>query len=116
MIRLVYKAVCNYLQIPLGGGSGVSFNFDIGDFSRTYDLHAMQVTSCLKMLELENMITLSDAFFIPSRVKIIMSIIDFYNFQVRSQHDLFIKTLLRSYEGLYDNYVNINESGHCPQG
>ena len=111
MIRLVYKAVCNYLQIPLGGGSGVSFNFDIGDFSRTYDLHAMQVTSCLKMLELENMITLSDAFFIPSRVKIIMSIIDFYNFQVtHPEHDLFIKTLLRSYEGLYDNYVNINES------
>ena len=110
-IRLVYKAICNFLQIPLDGGAGISYDFDLAAFARTYDFNAFMVMACLKMLELENMLSLSESFYIPSRVKIIMSHNDFYNFQVLNpEFDILIKTLLRSYEGLYDNYVNINES------
>ena len=108
---LVYKAICNFLQIPLDGGAGISYDFDLAAFARTYDFNAFMVMACLKMLELENMLSLSESFYIPSRVKIIMSHNDFYNFQVLNpEFDILIKTLLRSYEGLYDNYVNINES------
>ena len=109
-IKRVYQALANYLQVPSGSGKGVSYDFDISSFSETYNLNTTLVYNALHILELEGLIALSDAIFIPSRIKILLDHRDLYDFQVKNKkYDDFIKIILRSYDGVFDNYTNIKE-------
>lgn len=109
-IKRVYQALANYLQVPSGSGKGVSYDFDISSFSETYNLNTSLVYNALHILELEGLIALSDAIFIPSRIKILLDHRDLYDFQVKNKkYDDFIKIILRSYDGVFDNYTNIKE-------
>lgn len=109
-IRQTYQALANYYQIPAGSSEGVTYDFDIADFCDNYKLHAITVFNSLKFIEREGYISLTDAVFQPSRIKLEMNREDLYKFQISNpKFDVFIKLLLRSYSGLFDNFVKINE-------
>lgn len=109
-IRQTYQALVNYYQMPSGSGQGVTVNFDIVHFCDTYKLQPIIVFNSLKFIEREGYISLTDAVFQPSRIKLEMNREDLYKFQLSNTSiDIFIKLLLRSYSGLFDNFVKINE-------
>jgi ATP-dependent DNA helicase RecQ len=109
-IRTTYQALANYFQLATGSGMGVTFNFDISAFCDNYKLQAITTFNCLKFIEREGYITLSDALYKPARIKIEVNREDLYKFQVsNSAYDFFIKILLRSYSGLFDEFVKISE-------
>lgn len=109
-ISLTYQAICDYLQVPVNAKPDRSFDFDIISFVKRYNFDAFKTLSCLKILEQSNLIVLSEAFYEPSKIKIICSHETLYKFQVENEKlDAFIKFLLRSYGGLFDNYVRLNE-------
>ena len=119
MIKDVYKAIGNYLQLAVGSGKDASFDFDLFEFSRNFNFKAVQVYNSLKFLEREAYLQLNESFGVPSRVHFIMNREDLYRFQVEhNSYDNFIKLLLRSYSGVFTEYVKINEkelsdrSGH----
>jgi ATP-dependent DNA helicase RecQ len=110
IIRKVYGALCNYLQLPSGSGEGLSFDFDINTFVKNFKLDAFTVTSVLKILEQEELINYSEQFFSPPTVvfntdKITLESIE----QSYPQYDNVVKGLLRSYEGIFDFPSIINE-------
>jgi ATP-dependent DNA helicase RecQ len=110
-IRDIYTALCNYLQIPVGSGKGQQYDFEIGAFLHSYRLSAMVSHSALQVLSREGYIALTDAYDNPSRVMFRVGRDDLYNFQVRQEvFDGFIKLLLRSYSGLFSQYVKIDEA------
>ncbi len=110
-IRIVYQAVANFLQVPIDMGMGVSYDFDLTKFIASYDLNPVTVLSCLKHLETEGLISVTDAVLIPSRIHFRINNIELYNYQVTHPiHDALIKTILRSTEGVFDDFVRINES------
>jgi ATP-dependent DNA helicase RecQ len=109
-IRQTYQALCNYYQVPAGSGEGSTFSFDISAFCDQYKLQAITVFNSLKFMEREGYISLSDAFFVPSRIKLETNRDDLYKFQISNPaFDPFIKMLLRNYAGLFDNFEKINE-------
>lgn len=109
-IKKVYHAISNFLNVPTGSGSGVSYNFNITEFCNYYKLNPMLVFSCIKILELEDYITVSDAFYLPSRIHFTVTNMELYKFQVEHPaYDHFIKTILRSYEGVFDDFIKIYE-------
>ncbi len=76
-----------------------------------YDLPIHETYNCLKVLELQGLIELTDTIALQSRVHIIAHRDQLYEFQVKNPPlDHFIKILLRSYEGLFDDFVYIQES------
>ncbi len=110
-IREVYMALCNYLQVPLGSGKGQQYDFELGEFLHRYRFNAMVAHSALNILAREGYLALTDAFNNPSRVKFRVERDGLYNFQVKyAGFDGFIKLLLRSYSGLFSQYVRIDES------
>lgn len=110
LIKSVYNALGNYLNIAVGSGEGTSREFDIGAFVKTYNLSVIPAFNALKILEEAGYISLSEGVYIPSRLKFVVKQFDLYNFQVQHPSmDKFIKTVLRSYGGLFDNFVKINE-------
>lgn len=110
-IKQVYQAIGNHYQLATGSGEGELFNFDMNDFCTKYNLHAITVFNALKLLEKEEYVTLTDAIYQPSRIHFNLNKEELYKFQVVNiQLDGFIKLLLRSYTGLFDGFVKINEN------
>lgn len=109
-IQQVYHYLANYYQIAYGAGKGLFFDFDIVEFSKKYTLDLLQTLSALKFLERDGWISLSEAVYIPSRFKFEVDFQDLYKFQVQSaKYDPIIKAVLRTYGGVFDFYVPINE-------
>jgi ATP-dependent DNA helicase RecQ len=109
-IRRVYQALSNYYQVPVGANVDRSFDFDIIDFCKKFTLEAMVVYPALRILEQCDLIALTESFYEPSKIKFQLGQGSLYKFQVEHPNqDVFIKLLLRSYGGVFDGYVSINE-------
>ena len=110
LIKRIYQALGNYLKIPVGGGKNISFDFNIADFASTFKFNLNAVFSSLKILEHEGYIALTDELNNPSKIKFLLSRDDLYKFQVANAgFDAFIKLLLRSYTGIFTEFVGIDE-------
>ncbi len=110
LLREIYRALFNYLQIPVGGGKGASFDFILGAFLSKNRYSAVTVTSALKILSREGYFEISDEINNPSRIHFTVSRDDLYKFQIKNpKFNAFIKLLLRSYTGLFSQYVSFDE-------
>ncbi|MCG8412323.1 MAG: RecQ family ATP-dependent DNA helicase [Bacteroidales bacterium] len=109
-IKAIYQALANYFKIPYGGGKGMSFDFIISDFAKNYNFNVLNIFSSLKFLQREGYIILSDEFNSSSKIHFTANREDLYKFQIaNAKYDNFIKLLLRSYTGLFSEYVKIDE-------
>ncbi len=109
-IRDCYQKIADYFHIAVDTAEGESFEFDINDFCERYNLKIYKTYNILKYLEKEEFIKLTDSIHSPSKLHFIVDNTELYRFQVANVHyDSFIKLLLRSYSGLFENYVTINE-------
>ncbi|MEC5147265.1 ATP-dependent DNA helicase RecQ [Chitinophaga sp. 212800010-3] len=109
-IREVYQAIVNYLQVPVGSSEGLYYDFDINDFARTFQLNLTMAYSALRLLEQEGILQLSESVFLPSRAEFITNKDTLYEFEnAYPVLEEIIKTLLRTYEGIFDNPVPIYE-------
>lgn len=110
-IKAVYQALGNFFQLAVGTGKNTSFEFDISTFCQNYNFPLPTTYNSLKFLEKEGYIVLNETINVPSKVHFGTNKMDLYKFQVENKHyDNFIKTLLRSYSGLFTDFVNIYES------
>ncbi len=109
-IKRVYEALGNYYQIPVGGAKNQAFDFNLSDFVSRYHFNVMIAYNSLKFLEREGYIELTEDFHNPSRVHFTVSRDQLYKFQIaNAQFDAFIKLLLRSYTGLFSEFVPVFE-------
>ena len=109
-IKSIYQALGNYFQIPYGGGKFMSFDFNISDFAKNYNFNIMTIHSSLKFLQREGYIVLTDELNSKSKLHFTTARDDLYKFQIaNAKFDGFIKLILRSYTGLFSDFVNIDE-------
>ncbi|WP_159638977.1 RecQ family ATP-dependent DNA helicase [Sphingobacterium composti Ten et al. 2007 non Yoo et al. 2007] len=109
-IQQVYHHLGNHYQIAYGAGKGITVDFDLVEFAKKYKLDVLPTMSALKFLERDGWLSLSDAVFIPSRFKFEIDFQELYKFQVEvAKYDPLIKAILRTYGGVFDFYVPINE-------
>ncbi len=110
-IMRTYRALTNYFQLALGSKMGEPAPFDIKAFAKKYDLPAITTYHCLKILEYFEYISLTEAVFSPSKLQIRVGSQALYSFEVgHPKFENLLQLLLRSYEGLFDQYVRINEN------
>lgn len=109
-IKNIYQCLVDYLQIPVGIGEGSYYDFNLNEFVKNFKLDAYVVISTLKMLAQEGYISFNETVFLPSKVCFTTSKELLPDFEKsHSQFEPIIKCLLRTYEGIYDNTVSINE-------
>jgi ATP-dependent DNA helicase RecQ len=109
-IKDTYEALCNYLQVPLGSGKDNVFDFNMYDLVSKFRLPVIETYNSLQFLQREGYMEFTEEINNPSRVHFIVSRDDLYKFQVANESfDGFIKLLLRSYTGMFSEFVPINE-------
>ena len=111
VIREVYQALGNYFQLAVGGGEGQSYDFDLAQLAKTYDLEPRAVYHSTKVLAQSGWIWLSEAVFVPSTLQVIVGKEALYDFQLRNRNfDRLLKTILRSYQGAFTQPVHLKEA------
>jgi ATP-dependent DNA helicase RecQ len=109
-VKLVYHHLGSYFQLAYGTGEGISFDLDLGNFCTKYKLDPTKTINALKFLEQDEYLAFNESVFLPSRFRFEVFNEQLYNFQIQnSSWDPFIKTLLRSYGGSFENYVRLRE-------
>lgn len=110
VIRQIYRALGNYFQIPVGGAKNQVFDFNVGDFASRYSKSIMVIYSSLKILQMEGYIELTEEIFNPPKVKFLTGRDELYRFQLANEDfDAFIKLILRTYTGVFTEFVTIYE-------
>lgn len=110
-IRKVYQAICNYFQLPSGSAQGDYFDFDLSDLVKKFKLDSWKVVYSLKALEQDGWLAFNEQVFLPSTVQFSIEKNALYQFEKdHSDCEPLIKTLLRSYEGIYDRATGISEN------
>lgn len=109
-IKQVYHQLSGHFSIAYGAGEGLSFDLDLGAFCAKYHLDVIKTLNALKFLEQSEYLSFSESVFLPSRFRFETPHDQLYNFQIQNAGwDAFIKTLLRSYGGAFENYVRLKE-------
>jgi len=109
-IKRVYEALGNFFQIPVGGAKNMAFDFNLSEFVARYHFNVMIAYNSLKILEREGYIELTEDVHNPSRIHFTVSRDQLYKFQISNEKfDAFIKLLLRSYTGLFTEFVPVFE-------
>jgi ATP-dependent DNA helicase RecQ len=109
-IKQVYQAVADYLQIPVGIGEGNYYDFDLITFCNNFKLDYFTVINVLKILEQQGHLAFTENIFLPSQVEFTTDKYTINNVENVYPHlDAVMKTLLRTYEGVFEHRVSINE-------
>jgi ATP-dependent DNA helicase RecQ len=111
LIAKVYDLICRYFKIPYGSGLHDQYEFIISDFARFSELPAKQIFHILTILEKEGWILMNEGLRSPTRIMIIChhSELQFTDSRA-TEKSAFITHLLRKYEGLFTDFVKIDET------
>jgi ATP-dependent DNA helicase RecQ len=108
-IRKIYQGLVNYLQVPLGTEQ-VGYAFDLHDFLKKFSFQSKPAQAALQVLQQEGFITMNDPVFTPATLYFICDRELLNQFETENPLlDPLIKTLLRTYAGIYDQPVAIFE-------
>ena len=109
-IKDVYRKICVYLKIATGSGLEESYDFDLIDFCEVAKVPILRTLNAINAIATDGWFTLSDGFYRPSQMFVSTSKRDFSDL-VNKEDDKskILRFLLRRYEGLFIEFVKIDE-------
>lgn len=109
-IRQVYEHVNYHFQMAMGDGLGCTFAFDLEEFCRNFKHFPVQADSALKILTRAGYIEYTDEQDNGSRLLFTLRRDELYRLQDDdADTEKLVRTLLRSYTGLFTDYAYIDE-------
>jgi ATP-dependent DNA helicase RecQ len=109
-IRKVYESLAFYFQVGVGNGLGSMFAFDLTDFCTKFKFNYLHAYNSLKILEQAGYLELTDEIDNPSRVYFLSKRDELYRLKLEDNLiDEVLQVLLRSYTGLFTDYIAIQE-------
>lgn len=109
-IRRVYEMTGNFLEVPVGEGYDRVYEFNFNLFCNRFDFKPQQAHSALMLLTRAGYIEFVEETTTRSRVLVVVNKHELYDLPVDQITDSVLQCLLRSYTGLFTDYVFINES------
>ena len=108
-IARVYELVGNFLNVAVGSGYNVVYEFNFNLFCSTFDLKPLTAHSALQILTRAGYLEFVEETTTRSRVMVTVGKEELYNLRVDVDTDEVLQLLLRTYTGLFADYVYINE-------
>jgi len=110
-VKDVYEKLAYFFQIPMNTGIDTGHNFSIEKFCATYGYNMTQVHNSLKILDLSGYITYIEDTDKQSKLLFTIQRDELYKFsEFSAEVENLIQVVLRSYTGLFVDYVHINET------
>lgn len=109
-IQKVYQGIAHYYQLAVGSAHLQSFDFDMNEFCTRFNFKQTDVHYSLVRLEQQGILQLSEAYYRPPKMKILVSHEELYSFRLKHPSiDLLVRVLLRKFGGnIYNDYVKVS--------
>jgi ATP-dependent DNA helicase RecQ len=108
-LKLLYRKLANYFQVPFGEGSGETFQLPFNSFCDTYKLNTTLAYNGLRLLDQNSVISLTEAFSHKTTVRMMASKREIFDYLDNNpQSAPIIQTILRTYGGIFDFDTKIN--------
>ena len=109
-IRQVYELAGNFVNVAVGSGYDRVYEFNFALFVKTYNLQPIPTRSAMKLLTQAGYFEFIEEMTMQSRVMIIAYKDELYGLRIDAEAERVLNTLLRSYTGLFADFVYINEA------
>lgn len=110
-IAKVYERVGNFLEVAVGDGYEKLYDFNFNLFCQTFKLPVLPTHNALQLLTRAGYIEFIEEIETQSRVMILVNKNELYEYHCEHpQADRVLQALLRTYSGLFADYVFINEA------
>lgn len=108
-IARVYELAGNFLDVAVGEGYGMVYEFNFTLFCSTFDLPPVPTQSALHLLTRSGYVEYIEETTSRSRLMVIMRREELYDLNLDPDTEEVLQTLLRAYTGLFADYVYISE-------
>ena len=109
-IKLVYELLGNFLDVCIGEGYNQLFEFNFNLFLKRFNLPSIPTHSALTLLTQAQYIEFTEEINTSSRAMILLNKDELYSLNLSYNVDKVFQRLLRTYTGLFADYVFINET------
>ena len=109
-LRHVYEMVCNFLDVSVGEGFNHVYEFNLHLFSNRFSINRKIAHNSLQLLTSAGYIDYQDDVSTASRLMVIMNREELYDVDLSAEADRVFQLILRSYPGLFADYVIISEA------
>ena len=109
-IRRVYELAGNFVNVAVGVGYNSVYEFNFALFLKTYDLPPLATRSAMRLLTQAQYFEFVEEVTMQSRVMITANKSELYSVKLDEAGERVFNMLLRSYTGLFADFVYINES------
>ena len=108
-IKIIYRKLSSYFQIPYGEGVDQIFDFNFNLFCKTYKFNTILAYNALLLLDRTSVITLSKQFNNRTQVQFIVSNAALFNYlETHTEISIIAKSILRTYGGIFEQETKIN--------
>lgn len=108
-LKIIYRKLNNFLQIPYGEGLDKKFSFDFLAFCKTYNFNTLKTYNGLNTLDRMGVLQLSKEFGRSSKIKFLVpsnTLLEFFKFDHVAS--IIGKTILRMYGGTFETMTSLN--------
>lgn len=110
-IKKVYERVGNFLEVAVGEGFEKLYDFNFNLFCQTFKLPILPTHNALQLLTRTGYIEFIEEIETQSRIMILANKNELYDIASENPNvDRVLQALLRTYTGLFSDYVFINEA------
>ncbi|MCD8395174.1 MAG: RecQ family ATP-dependent DNA helicase [Bacteroidales bacterium] len=109
-ISRVYELAGNFLDVAVGEGYNQVYPFDFNTFCVRFKVQPLAAHSALTLLTRAGWIEFTEEIATQSRVMMLVTKSELYQQNLTPNEDKLLQLLLRSYTGLFADYVPINET------
>ena len=110
LIKAIYQKFCNLHQIAIGSGKDNKYSLDYNLISNLTEFSTLEVFHSFRLIELSGYVTISNSKLNTSELKVELSKKELIEFiEKYKDFEAIINVLIRSYSGVTDKLVSINE-------
>ena len=107
-LKRILTALYNYHQLAFSSGKDLSYPIDVIQFAEQFKFQIRPLVLGLRILNTQGFIKFNEYLFQQSKLKISVNQSDLYAYQVKHpKEDILLKSILRTYTGLFDHFVNV---------
>ena len=108
-IRRVYELAGNFVEVAVGSGYNMVYEFNFALFVKTYGLPPLPTRSAMQLLTQSDYFEFIEEVTMQSRIMITAKKEEFYGISLDREEESVFNVILRSYTGLFADFVYINE-------
>jgi ATP-dependent DNA helicase RecQ len=108
-LKFIYKKLCSYLGIAYQEGEHVTYDFNIYDFCKQYNLNITKTINAITFLDRQSILRFSKEFKNKTTLQFVVdnfNLIQYIN--SHKQHNTLINFILRKHGGIFENNITID--------